>query len=172
MRHFLCTLLVGFVLGGCAASTEPVRVSHDDASGETSYETKEISLTDVEATAGLSRRVRLYAQVDGNCTGTECTPRAFSLSFLKRGGEPLTLQNRNVVINADADRLEWSDVQHRRLGETVTVRNGTLADVELSRDQLETLARAENVSGSIGGVDFRITHDSRSPFRLLLNRLQ
>lgn len=171
-RQLLCVLLIGLILSGCAGSTEPVRVSHDDASGQTSYETKEISLSDVDAPSGLSKRMRLYAQVKGSCSGAECTPRSYSVRFLKRGGEPLTLQNRNVVLNANTERLTWDDVQNRHLGGTVTVRNGTLAEVEVSRDQLATIGRAERVSGSVGGIDFRLPNERRSPIRHLLSQIE
>lgn len=172
MRQLLILSIVGLIFGSCAGTTEPLRVSHNDASGQTLYETKQISLSDVEATTGLSKRVRLYAQVKGACVGADCAPSSYSLQFVKRGGEPLTLQNRNVVLNANAEKLTWADAQNRHVGETVTVGNGTLAEVEVSHDQLATIGRAQNVTGTIGGIDFRLTNERLSPVRLLLSRVE
>jgi hypothetical protein len=146
-------------------------VSYDSSSGATVYETDQVKLDDVNVTSGLSREVEFYLQVVGRCEGRNCAVSQYALIFGKEGAQPVQLTGRDVTLSIGSETMSWEDPQSRSIDRSSTIRSGTFARVALSSNQLSTLANVSNVTGTVGDVDFSISHEERAPLRALLSRL-
>lgn len=171
MRTYLVLLGVVGLAVGCATTTKPVEVKYDEASERTTYTTDEMRLSGVDATSGLSKKNRYYVQIEATCSGQDCTPARYSMSFVKEGTQPIELTGRDVALTVGTETLEWGDPQNRRTTQTSVIRNGTFASVQVSQKQLVTIGSVSEVSGSVGNIGFEISHESRAPIRTLLSRL-
>ena len=172
MKVRLLLLSVAFVIAGCATSSQPVEVKYEKASEQTTYLTDEMRLGGVEATSGLSRDNRYYIQIEASCSGEDCTPAQYTLSFVKEGTQPIKLTGRDVALTVGTETLQWSDPQNRRVSQTSVIRNGTFARVKVSPEQLVTIGSVSEVSGTVGNINFDIPHQNRAPIRELLSRLE
>jgi len=173
MRSAIFGLLsLGFLFAGCATSSQPVTTTYDSTSNRTTYETGEMRLNGLELTSGLQKRNRFYMQVVGRCKGEDCVPSSYDLHFVKRGPQPVNLEARTLSLTVGTETLKWNDPQTREVTQTSTVRSGTFAKVDVSGRQLSTIGNVSNVSGSVGGNSFSISHENRAPIRSLLSRLE
>lgn len=169
--RFLPVLFGCVLLAGCATSSEPVRVAYDAASNQTTYQTSQMQLSDIEMTSGLQKQNRFYVQVLGQCSGQDCVPSKYRMRFIKQGPQSVRLGGRDVSLTIGTETISWEDPQTRETTQTTTIRSGTFARIEMSSGQLATVGGVSNVSGSVGGTDFTIPYDNRAPIRSLLSRL-
>lgn len=172
-QHDLTWTLIAFVclLIGCTTVSEPVTVSYDSSAGATVYETDQMELHGVNLTSGLSRKAEMYMRVVGRCAGEECAPSKYSLIFGREGTEPVQITGRDVRLTIGSETMSWDDPQSRSVERTSTIRSGTFARVELTPQQLSTLASVSSVEGAVGDVGFNLPHEERAPLRTLLSRL-
>lgn len=169
---YIFSILFGCVLfTGCATSSEPVRVAYDAASNQTTYQTGQMQLSDIEMTSGLQKQNRFYVQVVGQCSGQDCFPSKYRMKFIKQGTQSVRLEGRGVSLTIGTETITWEDPQTRETTQTTTIRSGTFAQIEMSSGQLATVGGVSDMSGSVGGTDFTIPHDHRAPIRSLLSRL-
>jgi len=165
--------LVGLVaLGGCATTTQPVQVKHDDASGTTTYETARMRLDDVDMTEGLQKQNRFFVQVVGTCSGDGCAPSEYAIHFIKDGPQPVQLGGRDVAMTIGSETITWEDPQTRDASQTTTVRSGIFARIKVSSGQLSTIGGVAQVSGAVGGTNFSIPYEQRRPIRTLLKQIE
>lgn len=135
------------------------------------YETDPMELDDVNLTSGLSRKDGLYIRVVGQCAGEQCAPSDYTIIFGKDGFQPVQLQSRDIALSIGSETMSWEDPQSRSVDQGSTIRSGTFARVDLTAEQLSTLASVSNVRGSVGDVGFSISYEERAPLRALLSRL-
>ncbi len=168
-----CTvLLVGLLLVGCAGSSKSVEVAYDRASGQTTYETREMRIEDIQMTSGLQQRNRFYVQILGTCTGDDCVPSQYSMRFIKEGPQAVTVEGRDVTLTIGSETLRWEDAQTRDAGQTATIRSGVFAKVSLSSKQLSTIGGGSSMRGTVCGERFTLPYRTRSPIRSLLTRVE
>ncbi len=172
-QHDLTWILIAVVclVVGCATVSEPVTVSYDSSSGATVYETDQMELDGVNLTSGLSKEAEMYMRVVGRCAGEECAPSEYSLIFGREGVDPVRITGRDVRLTIGSETMSWDDPQSRSVERTSTIRSGTFARVELTAQQLSTLANVSTVEGAVGDVGFNLPHEERAPLRTLLSRL-
>lgn len=170
-RRLVAVFAIVF-FAGCAGTSEPVRVSYNRSSGETTYETEEMRLEGIQMTSGIQKKNRFYVQVSGACTGEDCVPSQFFLNFIKEGPQPVTITGREVTLTVGSETLRWEDPQSRETVRTSTIKSGTFTKVDVSSKQLSTIGGSSTVKGSVGGERFRIPHRNRAPIRALLSRLE
>lgn len=165
------SFLIVFLIAGCGTSSPPVQVTQDAASGQTTYQTRQIPLSGIEMTQGLEKGNRFYMQVVGTCTSQDCVPRSYDLHFIKEGMQPVQLEGRGVSLTIGTETLSWQDPQNRSVNRASTIRSGTFAKVEVTSEQLSTIGGVNEVNGTVGGEGFSISHEARAPIRQLLMRL-
>lgn len=171
-RNLLVVVLLSFLVLGCATSSAPVEVSYDTSENQRSFQTQKMPLQDVRLTSGLSKQPRFYLQIEGNCSGEDCKPREFRLNIIKEGMESIEISGRDLTLTVGTETLEWEDPQNREVSQTVTIRDGSLVKVNISRQQLVTLGSVSNVHGTVGGTSFSVSHEDRAPIRNLVSRLE
>lgn len=160
------------MLVGCVTTSSSVNVSYDEDSRRTVYETAEFDLDGVDLVSGITESVELYARVRGECIGKDCTPGTYTLIFGKEGRKPVRIEGRNVSLSVGSETITWEDPQNRRTDQRIEIRSGSFARVDVSSQQLSTLASVSQVEGAIGGTRFRMSYEERAPLRELLGRLQ
>lgn len=164
--------LIVFLIAGCGSSSQPVQMTHNATSNQTTYETRQIGLSGIQLTEGIERSNRFFVQVVGTCTGQDCVPRSYALHFVKEGMQPVELEGRGVTLTIGTETLSWNDPQSRSVNRTTTIRSGTFAKVEVTSEQLSTIGGVNEVTGTVGGESFSISHEARAPIRQLLTRLE
>ena len=165
-------VVVTLVIVGCGTSSQPVQITHSVSSNQTTYETRQIRLSGIQMTEGLERGNRFYMQVVGTCTGEDCVPRSYALNFIKEGMQPVQLEGRSVSLTIGTETLSWKDPQNRSVNRTSTIRSGTFAKVEITSKQLTTIGGVNEVTGTVGGEGFSLSHEARAPIRKLMARLE
>lgn len=165
-------LFVGLLLVGCAGSSKSVEMAYDRASGQTTYETREMRLEDIHMTSGLQQRNRFYVQILGTCIGSDCVPSQYTMRFIKEGPQAVTVEGRDVTVTIGSETLRWEDAQTRETGQTATIRSGVFAKVSLSSKQLSTIGGGSSMRGTVCGERFTLPYQTRSPIRSLLTRLE
>lgn len=165
-------LFAALLLVGCAGTSNTVEVSYDRSSGETSYETREMRLDDIEMGSGLQTEGRFYMQVAGTCMGEDCAPSRYILRFIKEGRQAMRVEGRDVTLTVGTETLRWEDAMTRETSQTSTIRSGTFAKVSVTSKQLSTLGGGSTVKGTVCGERFTLPHQTRSPIRTLLSRLE
>lgn len=165
-------LFAALLLVGCAGPSNTVEVSQDMTSGETSYETREMRLDDIEMGSGLETEGRFYVQVVGTCMGEGCAPSQYTLRFIKEGRQAVTVERRDVTLTVGSETLRWEDAMSRETNRTSTIRSGAFAKVNVSSKQLSTIGGGSTVKGTVCGERFTLPYQSRSPIRTLLSRLE
>ncbi len=166
------SFLIVFLIAGCGTSSPPVQVTQDAASGQMTYQTRQMRLSGIEMTQGLEAGNRFYMQVVGTCTSQDCVPRSYDLHFVKEGMQSVQIEGRGVSLTIGTETLSWKDPQNRSVNRTSTIRSGTFARVEVTSEQLSTIGGVDEVSGTVGGEGFSISHEARAPIRQLLRRLE
>ncbi|WP_158666499.1 hypothetical protein [Salinibacter altiplanensis] len=161
-----------FLIAGCGSSSPPVQITQDASSGQTTYKTRQMPLSGIEMTQGLETGNRFYMQVVGTCASQDCVPRSYALRFIKEGTQPVQLEGRGVSLTIGTETLTWKDPQNRSVNRTSTIRSGTFARVEVTSEQLSTIGGVNEVSGTVGGEGFSVSHEARAPIRRLLTRLE
>ncbi|MFB6273650.1 MAG: hypothetical protein ABEL51_12225 [Salinibacter sp.] len=68
--------------------------------------------------------------------------------------------------------MSWDDPMGRGINQTATIRSGTFVQIALTSKQLVTIGGAKEVSGTVAGGRFSISHDARAPIRRLLSRIE
>ena len=164
-------LIIVLVAAGCGSSSQPVQVTRTASTNQTAYETRQMRLSGIQLSEGLEKDNRFFMQVVGTCTGQDCVPRSYALHFIKEGLQPVQLEGRGVTLTIGTETLSWEDPQSRSVNRTSTIRSGTFAKVEVTSEQLSTIGGVNEVSGTVGGESFSISHDARAPIRQLLARL-
>lgn len=154
------------LLSACA-SGPPVRVSN--SSGETVYETSRMRLSDLDFSSGLASDPIFYAQVNGVCRGSGCTPSLYRLHVTVSSASPIRISSNRLSITADHQSYVWKASAPVQPGETFRVQN-TVTVVTLSHDRLTRMAKASSVSGAIGGESFTLT--DREPIKALVRTLR
>lgn len=166
-------LLAALFIAGCAGSSGSVKISYDEESSKTTYETSEMRLDGFQMSSGLKQTEnRYYVQVSGSCEGKDCVPSRYTLDFIKEGPQPVQIGGRNVTLEIGTEVMRWEDPQSRNVSQTSTIRSGVFASVEVSSKQLSTIGASSKVSGTVGGEQFTIPHRNRSAIRALLSRLE
>jgi hypothetical protein len=146
-------------------------MSYEASSNQTTYQTKQMRLDDIQMTAGLEQDNRFYVQVSGSCTGQDCVPQTYTMSFIKEGTQTVQIEGRSVRLRVGTETMSWDDPQSRDLSRTSSIRSGTFAKIGLTSKQLTTVGSVQSVSGTVGNTNFSISHDARAPIRKLLSRL-
>lgn len=168
---FLCTVIIAGCSGGQVAT-----VSYDSESNQSTYETKRYTVSDVSrGNYGSTRSIdmRILAQ----CEERNCTPDMARLVFSADASERLSLSGVNGRIAADGTEIRWSNADANRSfagrgqDELVQVL-GEFATVEIEVDQLQTMATATSLTGSIGGRSLDLDADIQSSLRTLLRKMQ
>lgn len=167
----LLATLGGLVFFGCATSSQSVETAYDSSSNKTTYRTGQMRLSDIEMSTGIQKQNRFYVQVVGQCMGKDCIPSEFTVNFIKQGPQSVTLGGRDVSLTIGSETITWEDPQTRDVNQTTKIRSGTFAKIGVSGGQLSTIGAVTSVTGSVGGADFTIPYDNRSPIRALLSQL-
>lgn len=163
-------VLVLVVLAGCRPQP-PVTATYDAGDGITAYETDDVPLSSVEWGSSLGGEASVGVQAQAWCPGRGCTPRNVSLVFEVAGGSETLMSDRSVELSADGKTLYNGAERGGELDNQKVPAVGVIAIAEVSYDQFQTLATADEVDGHIGNVSFSMDHDDRSPFRALVQRV-
>jgi hypothetical protein len=161
----LLPLLIGVLGVGCGSSS-PVQV--DVSPDRTLYQTGRMELTGLEFSSGLTSGPRFFIRVDGSCQGgASCKPQVYRLRVNVSSPSPIEMSSNRLSLTADGETFVWPSSTSPQPGQTFRVEN-TVTTVKISRDRLETLARASSVTGTIGGRSFTLS--DQAPLTALLRR--
>jgi hypothetical protein len=116
-------------------------------------------------------------RVVAQCTGVSCTPTVAQLVFGIDGSEQLSLSDVSGRITADGTVVRWSSVEANpgfagtKKGEVVDV-FGEFATVEIGLEQLQAMATATSLRGSLGGKSLELDADVQSGLQALLRKMR
>jgi len=173
--RLLFSLFVIAFLAGCGGG-QVATVSYDSEANRSLYETKRYDVSTISGSGyGSTGTVRM--RVVGQCTGINCTPNVAQLVFGIDGSERLSLSDVSGRIIADETVVRWSSTEANRgfagtrEGEVVEVL-GEFATVEVDLNQLQAMATATSLEGSLGGQSLDLDADVQSGLRTLLQKMR
>lgn len=173
MRSILKNLTVVFLLAliGCATN-EPITTQHFDSENVTTYRTGLLNTGIAPFGSTLGDSGHILYQVRARCEGTNCTPEEVVLCFfLDSGFNTIYLDDRSLTIEAGGERYEWERQRWLDIRNSPPV-IGEIIAVNLDLEQLETIAQAERVTGSLASQPFEWSHNRRKALRMLLNKIK
>jgi hypothetical protein len=85
---------------------------------------------------------------------------------------PVYLERRDLALTADGVSWRWEGAQDPRYATERTPVRGLLVQVQTSPQVLRQLAEAQQVTGSVGGLSFRLGYSERAALRALVARLE
>lgn len=144
-------------------------MEYDDESNQTSYRTPGISIFETGSSPlGLQGKQRVSIHVEAYCEAEACEPEIVDVVFSRDGDSEAWMDLRNLSMEMDGETLQWRESSRQE--STVRILPGEFTRVSLSLDQFSRMAAAQTVSGSLGGVPFRLSYSERHSFRDLLAR--
>ena len=110
------------------------------------------------------------------CQGTKCTPNRVQLIFSAGGNQQLSLSGVDGEIVADGNQISWSSAEASNsfgnvADNQVLKITGKFAVIGMQLNQLQTIATAESVTGSIGGQPLDISSGVQAGFQELLRKI-
>lgn len=172
-RLALCLLTV--LIAGCSGGPQAT-VAYDAESNQSTYETKRFTVSKIsESSYGGSRAIQMH--VIAGCNGENCTPNTAQLVFSVDRSERLSLSGVNGWIVADETEIRWSNVEANRgfagLGKEEVIQVlGKFATVDVEVDQLQKMATATSLEGSIGGRSLDLDSNVQLGLQALLQKMQ
>ncbi|MCS3649195.1 hypothetical protein [Salinibacter ruber] len=173
--RLLLSLLVIAFLTGCSGG-QVATVSYDSGSNRSVYETKRYEVSSLSG-SGYGSTGAMRMRVVAQCTGVSCTPNVAQLVFGIDGSERLSLSDVSGRIIADETVVRWSSTEANRgfagtrEGEVVEVL-GEFATVEIDVDQLQAMATATSLEGSLGGQSLNLDADVQFGLQTLLQKMR
>lgn len=175
LRFTPCFFLALLLIAGCRGSQD-VAVSYDSDENTTTYETSPYTVSRASGgNYGESKSIDMQAVA--RCQGSDCSPSTVQLTFTATGSEKLALSGVGGEITADGTTVDWtsaeagkafSNVQRDEINRVI----GQFATVELTLDQLEQVATASSVEGSIGGMSLSFSSGVQSGLQNLLQEIR
>jgi hypothetical protein len=168
-------VLALFFVAGCRGSQD-VTVSYNSEKNTTTYKTGPytVSRTSSENYGG-SKSIDLRAVA--RCQGSNCSPSTVQLVFSASGGEELALSGAGGKITADGSTVSWTSAEAGKAFSTMSRDQvnrviGQFAAVELTLNQVEQIATASSIRGSIGGMSLNLRSGVQSGFQKLLQKIR
>lgn len=165
---FLCALFVV----GCASQREVA--SFDASAGRMEYETSEMIIIRRISRSGYGDASSIALQGTARCEGKNCTPEVARLMFSVRGNTGVNFQDRTIRLVADGEQYEWKDFMAPQQEEVFTQSSvtGQIGGVRVRLSQLEQIANASSVEGSIGNRSFEIGDSQKAELRHFLSAMR
>ncbi|BBM73652.1 hypothetical protein [Rhodothermus marinus] len=158
------------LLVGCA-STGPVREWQTDEAAY--FETRRIDTGLRLGTGGYGSGTPVYLVAQVRCPGGDCEMATVELRLVTGSDAvPVYLERRDLVLNADGASWRWESAQDPRYAPESTPVRGLLVQVQTNPQVLRQLAEAQQVTGSVGGLSFRLGYTERAALRALVARLE
>jgi len=164
--------LLAFVIG-CGGGH--ATVSYDSSSNRTAYGTRSYTVSTISGTNFASSK-EITMRAFARCQGARCTPNQVQLIFSAAGNQELSLSGVNGELMADGSSITWTSAEASSglgsIAENQVLRvSGKFAVVHLQLDQLDTLATAGTVEGSIGGQALDIGSGVQAGLQDLLRKI-
>lgn len=163
MRHVLCALLVGTLLGTGFAHAQ-VKKEVSDITGVERIESESMRSLYAETYAGDHASFRAEYVNDPD------EGPSWVLSVYGFADEPTQMSRTNqFVVRADGQQLEPT-----RLASKTRTLNGTRMEIKravFARSGFEQIAMAQDVTIFIGSAEFLAVRPRREDLRLILNRV-
>jgi len=172
MRVRAIVLLAAFLIAqGCSGTAQPVRVTYDDARNRTTYRSSSIRIPIETRGVGYGSQFKqLRMTLQARCEGDACQPSMVIMTLSTGGSSELFLGDRTLRVEADDERFTWPDPRSDRDDQPERV-VGMIAQVRASVDQLQAMATAEQISGTIGAVALRMSVRNQARIRAFLDRI-
>jgi len=168
----LSALVLIVVLASGCAGQRPIAVYHA-SEDRMVYQTREITVIR-QLTDGYASSSSLTMQGRARCQGKNCTPEVVRLMFSVSGSAGVSFQDRTVRLSADGRVYEWADslpIEEENVLSRASVA-GQIAGVRLRPSELEQIATATSVTGSIGGRSFDVGDRGKAQLRRLLSAVE
>jgi hypothetical protein len=167
-------VLALYLLTGCGV-TEQVRSSYNETQNITTYKLKGVPLGKFGGVSGI-HEANIDMFTEAQCRGRDCQPKKVELHFrfaktAGQQGNTMTFRTEKLWIQADEIRITWDDPFQQLVDRTVVAR-GEVGSVECTLEELAIIARAENVEGRFGGMEFSMRHSGRAPLRAFLEQIE
>jgi len=163
------TLAIGWI--GCTSTSRPVRVDYNPSQNETTYRANSIGIPiEVSGSGYGSQFKQLRMNLQAECSGRECQPSSITMTLSTGGSSELYLGERTLTIVADDERFEWPDRRSNRENRPERI-VGMVVQLTMGIDQLQAMARAEQLSGTIGSVVLDFSDRSKQRMRDYLVRM-
>ena len=168
-------VLALFFVAGCRGSQD-VTVSYNSEENTTTYETSTYTVSRTSSgNYGGSKSIDL--RVVARCQGSNCSPDTAQLVFSASGGEELALSGAAGKITADGSTVSWTSAEAGKTFSTMSRDEvnrvvGQFAAVKLTLNQVEQIATASSIRGSIGGMSLNFGTGVQSGFQKLLQRIR
>lgn len=110
-----------------------------------------------------------------NCSGKKCTPQTTELVFSVNAhgnSSRIGMSDRSIYIKADGVEFRWSDITSRDDNDQFATVTDVINIVEVDIEQLERIAKAVQVEGSVGNHTFRLKRAEREPLISFVNTLR
>jgi hypothetical protein len=167
-------------LFGCSASNEAT-VSYDSEEGKTTIETRSYKVSTISG-ANYGSQSTIDVRAVAQCQGQECTPRRASLIFIAPTDRELSFSEIGGEIVADGSQVaRWTTQEAGRSGidtgsladgETGITAFGEFAAITLQTNQLDQIAQASDVEGTLGGKSLRFGSGVKAGLKDLVQKMQ
>lgn len=158
--HRIASLLLTLVLvWGCAGSGGLTK-SYDESADETIYRSGTISMGQISS-GGYGSNTSLRMRAVSQCSGEDCVPESVTLNFSAEGGtsDAGLSGQRLLSVSADGEEYEFEDDRQSGVVNQSTVQNmeGYLLTVTVPMSDLEQIATATSLDGTLGGISVNLS---------------
>lgn len=174
LRASLASLLALLLVAGCGGSG--ATMSYEPSSDQTTYRTRSYTVSSISG-ANFASAKSINLRAVGRCQGQNCTPESVQLVFSASGNSALSLSGLEGEIVANGTTIEWTSSEAGQASadvgddELINV-VGNFATVDVSLSQLEQIATASSVEGTIGGTSLNLNRGIQSGFQNFLQKIR
>lgn len=144
----LVLLIIGLAAGCGSAGTT---VSYDASENQTTVQSQTMTVVQEASGSGYGSSSSIVMRAVSQCPGENCTPNQATLSFSLQGRSDIAFSNRTLTITADGEEFAWRNADQWNSVDDIQTSQGQIVEVTLPLSDLEQIATATSLSGSLGG---------------------
>jgi hypothetical protein len=175
----LFLLFSALFLFGCSA-TNKATVSYNPEEDQTTIETRSYKVSTISG-ANYGSQSTIDVRAVARCQGQGCTPRKAELIFIAPTDKELSFSGLGGEIVADGSQVaRWTtreaggsgiDAGSLAGGETGISAYGEFAAITLQTNQLNQIAQASDVEGTLGGKPLRFGGGMKEGLKKLVQKM-
>lgn len=167
--RFALLLAASALAFGCGSSGPTS--SYDASDNQTLYRTGKMAVAQLSSGYGSSSTITM--QAIAQCSGPNCTPESVDFLFSVEGNSETGLTTRTLSVTADGEdyRFEEQRSPRTRAGDIERSQNTTVRVSGVPLSDVKTVAMAESVDGTLGGIALNL-ESSQSDLRALVSMME
>lgn len=153
--HHIFLLPLTFALAfGCASSGGATK-TYNESDNKTTYRSGTIGVGRVSS-GGYGGNTSLTVRAVSECSGRSCTPNAVRLTFTVDGETSDVGLSGRRTFSVSTDESEYEYEQVTMYDGRIQKSEGRLLTVEVPISDLEQIATATSINGTIGGLSLNL----------------